>query len=86
MGCPVRHMAPDCLTGVSKVQGVWGLPVTFRILWHFEHYVAPSVTDSHCLPLTGMPPSTRPTYGWFTEGLDTADLQEAKALLEAWVG
>jgi predicted ATPase len=24
-----------------------------------------------------------PTYGWFTEGFDTADLQEAKALLEA---
>ncbi len=24
-----------------------------------------------------------PVYGWFTEGLDTADLQEAKALLEA---
>jgi predicted ATPase len=23
-----------------------------------------------------------PTYGWFTEGFDTADLQEAKALLE----
>ena len=23
-----------------------------------------------------------PIYGWFTEGLDTADLQEAKALLE----
>ncbi len=22
-----------------------------------------------------------PVYGWFTEGLDTADLQEAKALL-----
>jgi hypothetical protein len=22
-------------------------------------------------------------YGWFTEGFDTADLQEAKALLEA---
>jgi hypothetical protein len=21
-------------------------------------------------------------YGWFTEGIDTADLQEAKALLE----
>jgi len=21
-------------------------------------------------------------YGWFTEGLDTADLKEAKALLE----
>ena len=23
-----------------------------------------------------------PTYGWFTEGFDTADLQEAKALLK----
>ena len=24
-----------------------------------------------------------PVYAWFTEGFDTADLQEAKALLEA---
>ena len=24
----------------------------------------------------------QPIYGWFTEGFDTADLQEAKALLE----
>jgi predicted ATPase len=24
-----------------------------------------------------------PIYGWFTEGFDTADLQEANALLEA---
>jgi predicted ATPase len=24
-----------------------------------------------------------PIYGWFTEGFDTADLQEAEALLEA---
>ena len=24
-----------------------------------------------------------PVYQWFTEGFDTADLQEAKALLEA---
>ena len=23
-------------------------------------------------------------YGWFTEGFDTADLQEAKALLDEW--
>jgi predicted ATPase len=23
-------------------------------------------------------------YGWFTEGFDTVDLQEAKALLETW--
>jgi predicted ATPase len=27
-----------------------------------------------------------PVYGWFTEGFDTADLQEAKALLEALAG
>jgi predicted ATPase len=26
-----------------------------------------------------------PIYGWFTEGFDTADLQEAKALLRALV-
>ena len=24
-----------------------------------------------------------PAYGWFTEGFDTVDLQDAKALLEA---
>jgi predicted ATPase len=24
-----------------------------------------------------------PIYGWFTEGFDTADLQEARTLLEA---
>ena len=27
-----------------------------------------------------------PVYGWFTEGFDTADLQEAKALLEELTG
>jgi hypothetical protein len=27
--------------------------------------------------------SLAPVYGWFTEGFDTADLQEAKVLLEA---
>jgi predicted ATPase len=26
-----------------------------------------------------------PVYGWFTEGFDTADLQEAKALLDELV-
>ena len=25
-----------------------------------------------------------PIYAWFTEGFDTADLQEAKVMLEAW--
>ena len=27
-----------------------------------------------------------PVYNWFTEGFDTADLQEAKALLQALEG
>ena len=27
-----------------------------------------------------------PVYGWFTEGFDTPDLQEAKALLEKLAG
>ena len=27
-----------------------------------------------------------PVYGWFTEGFDTADLQEARVLLEELVG
>ena len=27
-----------------------------------------------------------PIYGWFTEGFDTADLQDAKALLEELTG
>jgi len=30
--------------------------------------------------------SLAPLYGWFTEGFDTTDLQEAKALLEALEG
>jgi adenylate cyclase len=25
-------------------------------------------------------------YGWFSEGFDTSDLREAKALLEQWAG
>jgi predicted ATPase len=25
-----------------------------------------------------------PVYGWFTEGFDTLDLKEAKALLDNW--
>jgi hypothetical protein len=30
----------------------------------------------------GLPGSTIPVYGWFTEGFDTRDLKEAKALLD----
>ena len=30
----------------------------------------------------GKPQLLAPVYGWFTEGFDTLDLKEAKALLE----
>jgi hypothetical protein len=30
----------------------------------------------------GEPRSSAPVYGWFTEGFDTRDLKEAKALLD----
>jgi hypothetical protein len=39
-------------------------------LWHDEG----KVRESHEL--------LAPVYGWFTEGFDTRDLKEAKALLE----
>jgi hypothetical protein len=32
------------------------------------------------------PRAAGPIYGWFTEGFDTADLQETKALLEELEG
>ncbi len=39
-----------------------------------------------CCYLRHRPPKPRdllaPVYGWFTEGFDTADLKEAKALLD----
>jgi predicted ATPase len=35
------------------------------------------------MPATGQPLELlAPVYGWFTEGFDTRDLKEAKALLE----
>jgi predicted ATPase len=41
-------------------------------LWHQQGKAA----EAHAL--------LAPVYGWFTEGFDTADLQEAKALLDEW--
>jgi hypothetical protein len=34
------------------------------------------------IAMIGSPASRAPVYGWFTEGFDTRDLKEAKALLE----
>ena len=40
-------------------------------------------SDECPLGTSGPPTLGRPIYGWFTEGFDTLDLQEAKALLQA---
>jgi hypothetical protein len=45
------------------------------------------VTSPGCGPGAARAPEQRicsgPVYGWFTEGFETADLKEAKALLDA---
>ena len=46
---------------------------------------APSVSLSSCRSLAREQAREllAPVYGWFTEGFDTGDLKEAKALLDA---
>jgi predicted ATPase len=55
-----------------------GLPWDGTILSHFEQplHIASNRRYIASKQLLA------PIYGWFTEGFDTADLQEAKALLE----
>jgi hypothetical protein len=50
--------------------------------------LTPNVVTSPCCFVIWWTPrrslaSSTPIYGWFTEGFDTADLQEAQALLKA---
>jgi hypothetical protein len=47
-------------------------------------YIAkPSASPKSRKPSCGScAPSLAPVYGWFTEGFETPDLKEAKALLE----
>ncbi len=48
--------------------------------------VGPGRGINHSIPSRGKTAEARdrlaPVYGWFTEGSDTADLKDAKALLE----
>jgi hypothetical protein len=38
--------------------------------------------DCGAIRANGNRPASSPIYGWFSEGFDTLDLKEAKALLE----
>jgi hypothetical protein len=51
------------------------LPGCPQRLWHLS---ARLIARDDCKPLQLL----AEIYGWFTEGFDTADLKEAKALLE----
>ena len=42
----------------------------------------PSPVAATADAVMGLSPVLAPIYGWFTEGFDTADLQEARALLQ----
>jgi hypothetical protein len=56
-------------------------PFTFNDLLHTLHQRIEQLPD----PRQGNREAydlLAPVYGWFTEGFDTADLQEAKALLD----
>jgi predicted ATPase len=54
----------------------WELRMAMRLSWLCQQQGKQEETYETLAPL----------YGWFTEGFDTADLQEAKALLEALEG
>jgi hypothetical protein len=41
-------------------------------------------TANRAAPARRSPRPRRPVYSWFTEGFDTADLKEAKALLDQY--
>ncbi len=60
----------------SQAAKSWELRATTRLarLWHSQG----KTTEARDL--------LAPIYGWFTEGFDTADLKEAKALLGALKG
>jgi predicted ATPase len=75
---------------VRKVEGRWAAPGGLAVL---ETSIPESVRQLIEQQLEGLGPEANrvleaasvvlaPVYGWFTEGLDTADLQEANALLE----
>ena len=76
----------------SRSSGTTGQPTEDPDLTGFKHDVAVQATDAQRLQFQSLSKSMETArqeahdllaevYAWFTEGFDTADLQEAKALL-----
>ena len=76
VGSPNRAAEPCYLQAIdvarSQSAKSWELRAALRLarLWHSQG----KTTEAHDL--------LAPLYGWFTEGFDTADLKEVKALLD----
>ncbi len=58
--------------GHTQSAKFWKLAATTRLARQW--YTLDQITDARDL--------LAPVYGWFTEGFDTADLKEAKSLLD----
>ena len=70
----IRQGLTACHTLGAKFLQPWGLAMlaeSYARLW--QQQGKPAAAYELLAPI----------YGWFTEGFDTADLQEAKALLQA---
>ena len=71
MVCPWKNCVKDApVLDTAPPRDLHGYHLTMSRLWHQQG----KRQEAHELQA--------PVYGWFTEGFDTADLQEAKVLLE----
>jgi hypothetical protein len=71
---PSQRLPGSCL--IASLFFVENLPVSRKItLWHGAAVARSGQTAAG-------PRSSRSVYGWFTEGFDTLDLKQAKALLD----
>ena len=76
--------APQLLAAAGDLE-----PTSVRIVNDGSGCIAPLFAAEELLQAEGFtnvrlsrPSPLAPVYGWFTEGFDTADLKEAKALLD----
>ena len=72
-------IAPQETCPIQHEMSVLGIDIATRVL----HAVGMAEREGSAGASRATPGERlAPVYGWFTEGFDTADLQDAKALLE----